>query len=300
MGQNAGNIYIGDENGKARKVVAGGSSVVVEELNVNYNGTFIAEEGTAYSPVNVNVPQTTISFLSITKNGTYTAPSGTAYSPILVNVEPFSFVVKGSGSFTTYGNVNVNFGETSSDYNGNAQTVNFSYNDEKAHRIVITGRLTYISFQNCTGLVRVDVPFPKTMNAAEFLSTVFDGCTSLVSIPHGLFDNCTSARQFARCFANCGSLSSIPEGLFDNCTTATTFNACFMDCTSLTAIPGGLFDSCTAVQNFALCFEHCSALTGPAPELWDTTKWPNVVSSSSCFRGCTGLSNYTDIPSDWK
>ena len=51
-----------------------------------------------------------VSTLNVTENGTYTPSAGAAYNVVNVNVEqPFSFVVKGSGSFQTSGDVNVNF-----------------------------------------------------------------------------------------------------------------------------------------------------------------------------------------------
>lgn len=65
----------------------GGTSVDVEPLAVNANGTYTAAEGTAYSPVTVDVPQTNVRSLSVTENGTYTAPEGAAYSPVTVNAK---------------------------------------------------------------------------------------------------------------------------------------------------------------------------------------------------------------------
>lgn len=63
-----------------------GSNIDVEELNVTENGEYYDGDNVAYSPVNVNVPQTTVTSLSATENKTYTAPAGTAYSPVTVNV----------------------------------------------------------------------------------------------------------------------------------------------------------------------------------------------------------------------
>lgn len=67
---------------------AGGGSgdIEVEALSVTENGTYTADEGKAYSPVSVTVPQTTVESLSVTENGTYTAPEGKAYSPVTVSV----------------------------------------------------------------------------------------------------------------------------------------------------------------------------------------------------------------------
>lgn len=68
-----------------KKAGEGGGGVTVEQLNATENGTY-SEQGKAYSPVIVEVPQTTVESLNITANGTYTAPSGKAYSPVTVNV----------------------------------------------------------------------------------------------------------------------------------------------------------------------------------------------------------------------
>lgn len=63
-----------------------GSNIDVEELNVTENGRYYVGDNVAYSPVTVNVPQTTVTALTATENKVYTAPTGTAYSPVTVNV----------------------------------------------------------------------------------------------------------------------------------------------------------------------------------------------------------------------
>lgn len=95
-------------------------------------------------------------------------------------------------------------------------------------------------------------------------------------------------------------IQSIPQGFFTNCPNSTNFKDCFRGCSSLTSIPQTLFDACTKATDFSYCFADCTALTGTAPELWDTTKFPYVTAHEACFRGCTGLSNYANIPADWK
>lgn len=64
-----------------------GSDVDVEELTVTENGEYYDGDYVAYSPVYVNVPQTTVTALTATENKIYTAPTGTAYSPVAVNVK---------------------------------------------------------------------------------------------------------------------------------------------------------------------------------------------------------------------
>lgn len=64
-----------------------GGDVTIEQLNVTENGTY-SEEGKAYSPVIVEVPEPTLITKTITENGTYNASEDNAdgYSQVTVNV----------------------------------------------------------------------------------------------------------------------------------------------------------------------------------------------------------------------
>lgn len=76
----------------------------IESKNITANGTY-SEEGKAYSPVVVNVPQTTIVPLSVTQNGTY-SEAGKAYSPVTVNVpEGFKTLRNFTVNFTNASNI---------------------------------------------------------------------------------------------------------------------------------------------------------------------------------------------------
>lgn len=72
------------------KAGEGGSEVTVEQLNATENGTY-SEQGKAYSPVIVEVPEPTLISKSITANGTYTASDDNAdgYSQVTVAVDGF-------------------------------------------------------------------------------------------------------------------------------------------------------------------------------------------------------------------
>lgn len=94
-----------------------------------------------------------------------------------------------------------------------------------------------------------------------------------------------------------GWLTSIPAGFFDNCPNITNFRYAFLGCVSLTSIPIGLFDSCPNITTIFNAFGGCTSLTGPAPALWLRTP---KIEGGACFRDCTGLSNYEDIPAYWK
>lgn len=68
------------------KKYRGGGDVEVVTLHANENTTYVAPEGQAYSPVEVEVPVPTLTSLEVDENGTYTAPTGTAYNEVEVDV----------------------------------------------------------------------------------------------------------------------------------------------------------------------------------------------------------------------
>lgn len=84
------------------------------------------------------------------------------------------------------------------------------------------------------------------------------------------------------------------------------FDTTFMNCTSLTAIPAGLFSgvSGSAPKLFNATFMNCSSLTGATPTIGDKKLWEvagtSVEVGGNCFYGCTGLSDYAEIPAQWK
>ena len=178
-------------------------------------------------------------------------------------------------------------------------------------------------FNNCPEVTDFSYTFAGSEDAlTQIPNGLFDNCTKVTSfkctfnaagitaIPSNLFDKCTEVKDFSSIFSYCNRLTSIPSGLFDKCTKVENFGGAFYCCTALRSIPSGLFDKCTSVTSFSTSekinnvmvpdfgtFYGCTALTGTAPELWTRT---NVTSSSKCFYNCTGLSNYSSIPSTWK
>lgn len=141
---------------------------------------------------------------------------------------------------------------------------------------------------------------------------LFSGCRSLTTIPKGLFDHCTALTSFSGCFKECSALTTIPEGLFDKLAAVESFVDCFYGCNKLKAIPSGLFDHCTKIFDLVDCFFACTNLTGETPytmvdgkkvPLWrryEGNGFRRVRYANGCFKGCTGLSDYAEIPDVWK
>jgi len=167
-------------------------------------------------------------------------------------------------------------------------------------------------FKNCTKLTSVPAAlFAANVKATNF-GSAFYGCTSLTALPADLFANNTKVTGFASTFYGCTGLTEIPETLFSATVAVTSFNSVFYGCTGLKSLPAGLFDNNKKVTNFGKAFMGCKALTGESPysivndakvHLYERTTalgFSNVSTKTDCFDGCTGLSDYGDMPTTWK
>ena len=119
------------------------------------------------------------------------------------------------------------------------------------------------------------------------------------------------ATTLASVFSGCRGLTSIPDNLFRNNTEVTYFNYTFSSCYGLTSIPSNLFANNTKVISFVSTFSNCDGLTGNVPVDNDGTPIYNrsgdgkpgyaiVITYNDCFQGCTGLTDYSSIPTAWK
>jgi hypothetical protein len=149
--------------------------------------------------------------------------------------------------------------------------------------------------------------------------------TSLSAIPSGLFDFAVLASDFSDAFAST-PISSVPSGLFDENVLAQTFASCFIGCINLTTVPLDLFANNTQVLSFAGTFRNCinissgviqfaentsvtefdaiyqmfttsNSISGTAPTLWLRNPRPTGFAA---FRNCVNLTNFADIPADFK
>ena len=180
------------------------------------------------------------------------------------------------------------------------------------------------TFVNCSALESIPENLFGGCTAATTVRILFEGCTSLKAIPEGLFANMPAITDFERAFSGCASLESLPAGLFSAIGTKTSsvkFSKCFMGCSSLKSLPASLFDTVRRINYIDSCFSGCTALTGESPytvitaadgaqtrvHLYERTRddnFPNAPTNASahedCFAGCTGLTDYADMPSTWR
>ena len=146
--------------------------------------------------------------------------------------------------------------------------------------------------------------------AAGMFSYTF--CDSgLSSIPAGLFAGISGApaeNMFDGTFNWNLGLKSIPDGLFagiSGAPAANMFRHTFYY-TRITDIPENLFGNISgepADGMFDTAFANCSALTGPSARIngqYLYEIWPDISSDTNTYEGSTGLSDYDQIPDNWK
>ena len=118
---------------------------------------------------------------------------------------------------------------------------------------------------------------------------------------------------FSQTFYDCDNITEVPEGLFANCPDVTSFNSTFDSCSNLIVIPVNIFDNNRKVVDFYECFNGCSRLEGESPyteiggiryHLYErknnAEQFITPTSMYQAFRHCSNLTDYSNIPTDWK
>ena len=135
--------------------------------------------------------------------------------------------------------------------------------------------------------------------------------TAITEIPANLFAGVQGApanRMFQSTFTWCTQLQSIPADLFagiQGAPAANMFHSTFSGCDQLQSIPENLFAGISGpatTDMFYYTFASCYSLTGPSARtngqyLYEI--WPDVYYMRT-YQNATGLSDYDQIPSNWK
>ena len=170
----------------------------------------------------------------------------------------------------------------------------------------------YQTFYNCKNLTTADGPlFSGTITPAEemFYHTFYG--SAITSIPANLFagiQGAPASDMFDSTFYGT-AITSIPADLFAGIRGAPAvnmFDSTFRNCYQLQSIPENLFAGISgpaANRMFGLTFANCTSLTGPSARtngqyLYEI--WPNVAGYMGTYSNATGLSDYDQIPDDWK
>lgn len=234
-------------------IQTGGGETV--ELSVTQNGTYVPDEGTTYSKVSVNVPQTVASgtvkaLLDATKSCYYLLSDyqGTSVDGLISyadtsNVTSMSYMFKSCENLTTIPRLD-------------------------------TSNVTSMQdmFDGCSKLA--SIPLLDTSKVTT-MSSMFAYCRSLTTIPQ--FDT-SKVTNFGSFLYSCTSLTSIPQL---NTSNATSMSSMFTECSKLTTIPQ--LDT-SKVTSMYYTFQRCTSLT-TIPQL-DVSKVTNMY---YMFGGCTSL-----------
>ena len=192
-------------------------------------------------------------------------------------------------------------------------------------------------FNYCTALTSIPENLFNGMTKVTDLGNCFGRCSTLTSVPEGLFNGMTEVTDLIGMFGYCTNLKSVPAYLFSGMTKVTRLHTLFDGCSSLVSIPAGLFSEQVNVTDFRYCFRRVPAkaihpnifcneatekttrfanvtpnfstcfygltgtVAGTVPALWEYT-YKATPTKTGCFGGnsVTTLSNYGDIPTEWK
>lgn len=122
----------------------------------------------------------------------------------------------------------------------------------------------------------------------------------------GIFKNNPGLTNISNAFAN-QELVTVAVDEFSNNKELTNVDSIFALCSELTNMPH--FRDNKKITNFSHAFAGCSKLTGSTPtdengyKLWERAGkegYPATINGQYCFRGCTLLDDYDEIPNDWK
>lgn len=227
--------------------------------------------------------------LTITENGIYTAPEGTAYSPVNVNVQfegnMFQYFInnhRGDGQpsgedlFYEYWGSSLDDVINSCDFSRITSAKQMFYDCKNITSVpsldIRNATTCEYMFYNCKSLLTVN---EINLQKCTSMNTMFAECKKLTNISLINTGACTTANGM---FQYCSSLTTIP--LFDTHSIKDMGNM-FGYCTSLTTIP--LFDlsSCTSTRYM---FQNCYSLVS-LPSI----NTSNVLDMSNMFYECEKL-----------
>lgn len=177
--------------------------------------------------------------------------------------------------------------------------------------------------ENCGNVIQINGStfggvFRMNLSTEKY-TTMFSYLTNLQEI-HGLFDwNYVSVTSTCGIFKNNPSLTNISEALgnstlqtiavdeFSNNKELVNVSSLFLNSSQLTNMPN--FKENKKITDFSHAFQNCTSLRGSTPtdengyKLWERagkSGYPETINGEGCFRGCTQLDDYNEIPDNWK
>lgn len=178
--------------------------------------------------------------------------------------------------------------------------------------VTMIGRETWGSYDNNFNMNLSEEKYTAMLSYLTNLSEVhrlFDWNNEVIATfttTCGIFKNNPGLTNIEEAFAY-SKLQTIPVDEFSNNKELVNVSKVFLNSTELTNMPNFLENK--KITNFSQAFDGCSKLTGSTPtdengyKLWQRAGkegYPATINGQYCFRGCTQLDDYNEIPSDWK
>ncbi|WP_438872171.1 Ig-like domain-containing protein [Providencia hangzhouensis] len=215
----------------------------------------------------------------------------------------------------------------------NSETIHFpqaSYNNNKNPIIKLykiaspTRTSVYQLLYQQRNLTEID------SDAFVHLPNIIDGrsmleyCTSLTALPRSLFTGETPVEDLRRAFWS-SAINTLPKGFLQKATKLRDIDRMLGYC-PITDIEDGMLGACNqTLQYIQATFTNCTLLTSDINKIFSAHSYPKMVSTHSAFywssvtgeglrfiekfgqvnhtgtfAGCRQLSDYYQIPSDWK
>ena len=174
------------------------------------------------------------------------------------------------------------------------------------------GRKVYESYKSVFNMNLSEQKYTAMLSYLTNLSEVhrlFDWDNEVIATfttTCGIFKNNPGLTNIEEAFAY-SKLQTIPADEFSNNKELVNVSKVFLNSTELTNMPNFLENK--KITNFSQAFDGCSKLTGSTPtdengyKLWQRAGkqgYPSTINGQHCFRGCTQLDDYDEIPNNWK
>ena len=198
----------------------------------------------------------------------------------------------------------VDFGDgTKQTYTGNntgnnsSRQVTHNYSESNTYTVQIIGNHSH--FRAPETIIEII----QLSNSVTDCSNMFNYCTSLTEIPSTLIIP-NSVTKCSKMFLTCTSLTTIPS-TFTIPNSVTDCSYMFGECINLKSDISNIWPSTwnsTGTIDLSNMFYECKKVTGtvPADKLWNSGKTFSPLCKYCCFFNCTSLTNYAEIPDDWK
>ena len=169
-------------------------------------------------------------------------------------------------------------------------------------------------FKDCKALEAVPAGLFKGCKAKTY-TMIFAGCSSLKTVGSEAIDCYGQNATVSNMFLDCTSLETVPADFMINVEAVTNLYCMFKN-SGIKSLPVNLFDKYVKLNDIRNLFENCTNLTGESPytivngvkyHLYERTTTASEVNGLAAitkyalaFKGCTGLSDYSQIDGTWK